>query len=196
MKTNLYILALVASLTFNCEGQTPKPSLDKEIEKWKKELVLTHQLGGPCEDDYQKWKEKYPNLNNGISEDLTITKKDFNDDGMVDAVVVMHLGDPCNGGNAIETNPVVYIFSHEGEYYKDVRLSDRIEQLIKIQLMDAPFELQKVMSGFTVSGDNLVGNVTIWADEDANCCPSYSGNYTYDLLTTDLALEYKKDSKD
>ncbi|WP_018676079.1 hypothetical protein [Riemerella columbina] len=184
----LYNLTIIS-----CSVQQKKLSLEHEIEKWKKELILTGELGSPCYDDFTKWINDNPGKSYGISDDIKIYKKDFNNDRIVDAFVNMKIGDPCNGGNHLSSDRSVLIFSNNGEYYHDVKLTDRIENKIINQLADKNIYSVTNLLTFCDTFDKTInGNVTIWVEEDAHCCPSYSGSFKYDPNTQELKLEVSK----
>ncbi|GGZ48432.1 hypothetical protein [Mesonia mobilis] len=194
MKKQILTSVLCGLSVLSCQSQSNKPTLDNEIEKWKKELILTGELGNPCNyDSFQKWIEENPDQVFGISDNITIKKTDFNNDGMVDAFVSMEV-EPCNGGNATSSDYSVLIFSNEGEYYKDVKLTERIEKKIKSELAEnGVYSIWKLSTSLKSFDGTINGETYIWIDEDASCCPSYSGNFEYNPETQELKSEITKE---
>ncbi|USL95444.1 hypothetical protein D1J36_009200 [Riemerella anatipestifer] len=193
MKKTILTLVICSTTFLSCTTQQKKLSLDNEIEKWKKGLVLTGELGPPCYDDFMKWRKENPDKAYGISDEIKIFKKDFNKDGIEDAFVSMRIGDPCNGSNHLSSDHSVLIFSNDGEYYQDVKLTERIEGKIINQLAEKNIPSVNNLLTFFESFDGTInGEVTIEVEGDAHCCPSYFGLFKYNPNTQELKLEVNK----
>ena len=190
MRTKNLTLIFCVFAVFSFQAQSNKYKLDNEIEKWKKELILTGDLGNPCNySSAAQWREDNPGQTFGITDDLVIEKIDFNNDGMIDAFVSMSV-EACNGGNAISSDFSVLIFSHNGEYYKDVNLTKRIEQKISSELMKAGiYSIWKFSTSLNSFDKTINGKSYVWIDEDASCCPSYSVVFYYNPKTKKIKSE-------
>ena len=64
---SISLTVLLAALLFSCRRPTDQNATNNinqlvkaETEKWKKELLISGEVGGPCLDNIDKWSAQYP----------------------------------------------------------------------------------------------------------------------------------------
>ena len=152
-----------------------------EIEKWKKELYLNGEVGPPCGKDYQKWTEENPNYYWGMQETKTLIS-DFNADNVNDALVYFPAVN-CVGGNGSGSDFSLLVFSHKNQLLTDKNLTKNIEEKIEIALADKDiYGVNTTLILFKSFSKTITGKYLAWVEEDAHCCPSYTGEFEYNPI--------------
>lgn len=189
--------ALISLSFISCQNQNQNQNnnllLENEIENWKQNLIETGKLGQHCKDDFKEWIKENPNNVFGISDELTIQKSDFNEDGMEDIYAIMEIGDPCNGGNAISSDYSVFIYSKNGKYLRDENIIEKIEKGLNEKLSrENKFSISQLTTSLKSFDKTINGSSSIHLVTDASCCPSYSVNFSYNIKTEMVTSEVIK----
>lgn len=125
-----FLLLIMVFCTFSISfGQQKEPNIDLEIEKWKRELFLNKEVGPPCYKDYHKWMEDNPGFYFGL-QPMKISKYDFNNDKIIDALVFFEAGN-CVGGNGWGSDFAMLIYSFDGLSLTNKKITQTIEEKIK-----------------------------------------------------------------
>ena len=152
-----------------------------EIEKWKKELYLNGEVGPPCGKDYQKWTEENPNYYWGMQETKTLIS-DFNADNVNDALVYFPAVN-CVGGNGYDSDFSLLVYSHKNQLLTDKNLTKNIQEKIKSALADKDiYGVNTTLILFKSFSKTITGKYLAWVEEDAHCCPSYTGEFEYNPI--------------
>lgn len=189
---------ILVFFTISCSKSQEKGSLlDIETEKWKKELLFNGEVGPPCSEDYVKWGEDNPDVYYGLPKKIDHKTSDFNNDGKDDFLLYFHAGDPCNGGNGNGSDFSKLIYSEGENYLYNNNLTHKIEQLIKQEFQNKTNSYSNINTIIFISDfdKEISGDYILWTENDAHCCPSYSGKYKYNLLTRTIEMSISKNIK-
>lgn len=170
----------------------------KEIDKWKKELRINGEVGPPCCDDYIKWSEDNPDLYWGYPKEIYEKIYDINHDGASDIFVYFPAGQPCNGGNGEGSDFTALFYSNKKEVLSNKILTRQIENKIEEEFREKnKYYGGSVRAVFSIKrfDDNIVGDYVLWIEEDAHCCPSYNGYFSYNPFTRKISIEIFKHVK-
>ena len=190
----IYLLIIPFILTSCSKGQSTNNLIEKETEKWKKELLINGEVGPPCKDDYIKWGEENPDVYFGLPEKINSKVSDFNNDGKDDILLYFHAGDPCNGGNGNGSDFSQLIYSNGEEYLYNKNLSSKIANLVNEEFINKSktYGANNVLIFINEFDKMISGEYTLWTENDAHCCPSFSGKYKYDLVKRKIEITIAK----
>ncbi len=70
MKKSILPIISIGLMTWSCSAQQKTSEFEIETEKWKKELIISREVGNPCreDNDWQKWEEDNPKAYFGLQE--------------------------------------------------------------------------------------------------------------------------------
>jgi hypothetical protein len=155
-----------------------------EIEKWKKELLISSDVGGPCEDDYVKWNEKYPESYYGLPDTIQFKTVDMNDDGKDDILLYFPAGEACTGGHEEGSDFLKLIYSSKNEYLQNNDLRATIEKEIRFlsDRQTGAFSRSAIFSVTNID-KQIIGTFQVWTDDDPDCCAGYEGTFEYNPFT-------------
>ncbi len=205
-RTTNYVLSLLAITFFqlSCANSTdqntqssennPTSTIEEEIESWKTELKNSGKVGEPCEGGIEEWTKNNPNVSFGMGE-VKIERFDVNKDGVEDALAHFYT-ESCDGGNAF-ANFACLTYSENGAYANNKDINEEIENKVNEYL--ASKNLSGVRNSyleFTGMNETLNGKFTTWMDDDANCCPSYSGEFQYNPIDFTITASHKKNEEE
>lgn len=178
---------------FGCNKKQDKESfVENEKEKWKKELRLNGEIGPPCIENYNKWAEENPDEYFGLPKKVESKIYDFNNDGKDDILMYFHAGDPCNGGNGNASDYSQLVYSNGDDYLYDKNIMFRIEQKIINEFEKKVNNYSNSVAFIENFDKEISGTYIVWTNEDAHCCPSYTGNYRYDILNKKIVINIAK----
>lgn len=190
--TPLALLSVL--LIISCKTSTVHINAQKEIGKWKNELINKKMIGAPC--NYKdllsqqafEWSKENPGQMDAFpSNDKSISavSADFDGDGKQD-LLLYFISENCTGHNG-DTPSFARIVYADGacisdlmqeirqcilEKYNDKRKSEKLKEIT-----DSYFN-----ESVTISYDNgIKGEFKLYANDDAHCCPSYKGIYEYNV---------------
>ena len=165
-------------------------NIHSEIEKWKKELYLNKEVGPECIEDYHKWAVDNPDYYFGMQETKTI-ESDYNSDDIMDYLVYMPAVN-CVGGNGSDSDFALLIYSDGNEILRNKVITKEISALIKIKLSENNIYIDYTNFHYK-SFDKTIGGIYYsWIENDAHCCPSYTGTFEYNLENGSITIENKK----
>ncbi len=199
MKSNFLLLFLMV-LVFYCHRPTDQnatndinPFVKTETEKWKKELLIGGEVGGPCEEDYMKWNEKYPESYYGLPDTIPFKTVDMNGDGKVDILLYFPAGEACTGGHEEGSDFLKLIYSSGNEYLQNNELRTTIEKEIRSQ-SDRQTGLFSRRAIFSVTDidKQISGTFEVWTNDDPDCCAGYEGTFEYNPFTWKMELKQHK----
>lgn len=192
MKKIFLILPLII---ISCsKAQSNDSIVENEIKKWKKELLINGDIGPSCTEDYVKWAKNNPDVYFGLPEKINHKVSDFNNDGKDDILMYFHAGDPCNGGNGAGSDFSQLIYSNGNDYLYNKNLTAKIENLVKEEFnkKTKSFGNNAVLIFISDFDKVITGEYTLWTENDAHCCPSFSGKYKFDILSRKTEISIAK----
>jgi len=199
MKSNFLLLFLMV-LVFYCHRLTDQNTTNdinlfvkNETEKWKKELLISGKVGGPCEEDYEKWNEKYPESYYGLPDTIQFKTVDMNGDGKNDIILYFAAGESCTGGHEEDSDFLKLIYSSGNEYLQNSDLRETIEKEIRY-LSDQQSGLFSRRAIFSITNidKQITGTFQVWIDDDPDCCAGYEGTFKYNPITWKMELKQQK----
>jgi len=199
MKSNILLVFLVALIIY-CHHLTSQDKTNElkqlaktEIEKWKKELLISGEVGGPCEEDYMKWNEKYPESYYGLPDTIQSKIVDMNGDGKDDILLYFPAGEACTGGHEEGSDFLKLIYSSGNEYLQNNYLRAKIEKGIRYQ-SDYQTRLfsKRAIFSITDMDKQISGTFQVWIDDDPDCCAGYQGTFEYNPFTWKMELKQHK----
>lgn len=197
---SISLTVLLAALLFSCRRPTDQNATNNinqlvkaETEKWKKELLISGEVGGPCEEDYMKWNEKYPESYYGLPDTIHSKIIDMNGDGKNDILLYFPAGEACTGGHEEGSDFLKLIYSSGDEYLQNNYLREKIEKAIRYQsdLQSGLFSRRAIFS-ITNIDKQITGTFQMWTDDDPDCCASYEGTFKYNPFTWKIELKQQK----
>lgn len=202
MKNIHYIQISLVFLTlfvFSCTS-TRQIHFNDNIEKrkWKKELVNNEVVGKKYNDTctISSWIKENPDTRFAISDSIKLFKSDFNNDGCTDILLCMNL-EPSVGGN-IEKSSLMKLIYYDGE---DVLTNSLLKEIIERKIL---FEYAKQEENNSIMGNEQVifrvtgfnktinGDYKLWKKDDAHCCPSFEGKFTYNIFSKKIMIKPKR----
>jgi hypothetical protein len=196
MKSNFLLVFLIVFVLYCHQPSGQKATNDStqfvknEIKKWKKELLTSGEVGGPCEEDYMKWNEKYPESYYGLPDTIHSKTVDMNDDGKDDILLYFQAGEACTGGHEDGSDFLKLIYSNGNEYLQNNFLRDQIEKSIRYQF-DCQTRLFSKRTIFSITDidKQISGTFQVWIDDDPDCCAGYQGTFKYNPFTWKIELK-------
>ncbi len=222
MTKRILTIVMVAALFFMACNQTskqkksekstessPKIEAKKEVAQWKKELIDSKKIGYPCNfksissPEAKQWAKDNPNQQDGLPSDdkeIQTIKADFDGDGKQDLLMFFNSNN-CSGHNGGTPSFAKIVYANGKS---NSNLMQEIQQSI-MQQYNAQKATDKKMKEITDSYLNetvtisykngVLGEYKLYAKGDAHCCPSYKGNYTYNVKDKKLSLTVKANKK-
>ncbi|MBE9469246.1 MAG: hypothetical protein IMY72_13125 [Bacteroidetes bacterium] len=197
----------------NCEDENQikksgKLEVKAEIEKWKKELLEKKLIGNPCyfrkthdSTDCINWYENNPDQQDGLPFDDKMIKSvchDFNNDKKEDFLLYF-MSENCTGHNGGAKTYATIIYSN------NISNSDLMNEIIRAilseykQMMRVDKNLKEITDAYLESTttidaykNGIIGQFRLYTKEDPHCCPSYTGNYTYQVENKSMMIEISK----
>ncbi len=181
-----------------------------EIEKWKKQLVENRQIGNPCNCEkldspsIQKWEKDNPGQIDGLpSDDKKIKSVSFDFDNDNKAELLLYFqGENCTGHNGGTKTYAKIIYSDgtsksdlmteiinsiQSEYNQSRKTNNNLKEITNDYL-----ETSTTIGGYH---NGIIGEFSLYTKDDAHCCPSYKGTYTYKLKSKSMEIEISKNQK-
>ncbi|GAA3584468.1 hypothetical protein [Snuella lapsa] len=177
--------------------QNGQLNIKVEIEKWKQELMQAKQIGSPCyfrktldSLDYINWYKENPNQEDGLPFDdseYKLVRQDFDSDKK-DDLLIYFLAENCTGHNG-GTKTFTKIIYSNGKVKSDL-MDDIIRAIVReYDNKRISNNLKEITDSYlktttTISygyGNYVFGDFRLYAKDDAHCCPSFEGRYSYNL---------------
>jgi hypothetical protein len=173
--------------------------LDYEIFKWLEVHFYKEGRWRFCNKDYDNGDErKYTNLVELklILSEVYLEQRDINNDGVLDAFVRITAPFCFSETNASPEIFQVLIYSDKKGYLKKEDMVNDLYGLLNNELetkkrMDIWF-LGVNLNSFNGSDGTLSGGASIWLNDDARCCPSFSADIFYNPFTGAWSYNLKK----
>lgn len=167
-------------------------SIEREMENWKSELYINKEVGPKCTENYEKWTIDNPDYYWGIS-DFFKSDFDFNSDGIKDALIYFPAQN-CVAGSGHQSNFAMLVYSHKNSFLTNKKITNLIEGKITSKLnyeekINSVYKIELEYLGLT---QNINGNFSGYIEQDANCCPSYSGKFIFNPLTYEVEINFSK----
>jgi len=190
--TPLALLSVL--LIISCKTSTVHINAQKEIGKWKNELINKKMIGAPCSykdvsrQQASEWLKENPGQMDAFPSDgksISTVNADFDGDGKQD-LLLYFLSENCTGHNG-DTPSFARIVYADGTYTSDLMTEIRLSILDKYNEKRKSEKLKEITDSYfnesvTISYDNgIKGEFKLYANDDAHCCPSYKGTYFYDV---------------
>ena len=164
--------------------------LDYEIFKWLEVNFYKEGRWRFCNKDYDNGDErKYTNLEELklILSEVYIEQRDINNDGVLDAFVRITVPFCLWETNANPETFQVLVYSDKKGFSQNEDMINDLYGLLINELetkkrMDIWF-LGVNLNSFSGSDGTLSGRASIWLNEDARCCPSFSADIIYNPFT-------------
>ena len=211
MRIRFLIIPLMLFCFFACNQSTKQSRQQKvktDINKWERELLAAKQIGPPC--DYksmaspkaQMWREVNPGQLDGLPADdkeIKTVWADLDNDHKKDLLLYFQ-GVNCTGHNG-GTQTYAKIIYSDGT--ADSNVMDEIIHAIQAEynlMKNTDSDLKAITNDYmetttTITGyhNGITGTFRLYTSEDAHCCPSYSGTYTYQLQTKKMTLRISEE---
>lgn len=172
-----------------------------ELEKWKKELLDSKQLGSPCNFDMftaeaAKWAKDNPKLGDGLptnDKEITTINSDFDGDSKQD-LLMYFISNNCsghNGGTPTFAKIVYANNSSNAELMKEIKQSIITEYKAQKEKNSKLKEISDYYldETLTISYKNgITGDFQLHTKDDAHYAPSYNGKYVYNVKDKKLNL--------
>ncbi|MFM7723352.1 MAG: hypothetical protein ACKO7O_01025 [Bacteroidota bacterium] len=173
----------------------PKASVIQEIEKWKAELLINGEVGPPCKRRYDKWIEENPNYYYGM-QPVKELSSDLNEDGTEELLCYFPAVN-CVGGNGTDSDFAMLLFHNDSTLLTNKRISLQIEEYIEATIYsnrqgEKSFDVADVNIFYESMTRTINGRYALWVYEDAHCCPSYEGTFSFDLFKLSIEMVDKK----
>lgn len=199
MRSN-FLLVFLMAFVFYCHqpsGQNAKNDsvrfVKNETEKWKKDLLISGEVGGPCGDEYMKWNEKYPESYYGLPDTIHSKIVDMNGDGKDDILLYFQAGEACTGGHEEGSDFLKLIYSNGNEYLQNNYLRAKIEKGINYQFdCETGLFSRRAIFSITDIDKQISGTFRVWTSDDPDCCASYDGTFKYNPFTWKMELKQHK----
>lgn len=180
-----------------------------ELGKWKKQLVDSKQLGNSCNFDSissaeaTKWAKDNPEQMDGLpinDTEITTINSDFDGDSKQDLLMYFNSNN-CSGHNGGTPSFAKIVYANNtsnAELLKDIKQSIITEY--KAQKEKNP-KMKEILDSYldeslTFSYKNgIIGELKLYTKDDAHCCPSYNGNYAYNVKDKKLNLTISENKK-
>ncbi|MBE0651582.1 MAG: hypothetical protein IH595_12185 [Bacteroidales bacterium] len=211
MRIRFLTIPLLLFGLFAC-NQSTKQSSQQEVKAaintWKQELLAAKQIGPPCDytsmasPEAQKWREANPGQLDGLPADDKAIKTvwfDLNNDHKKDLLLYFQ-GVNCTGHNGGTQTYAKIIYS---DSTADSNVMEEIIHAIQAEynrMKETDPDLKAITSDYmttttTITGyhNGITGTFRLYTNEDAHCCPSYSGTYTYRLQTKKMTLRISEE---
>lgn len=196
------VLAVLVGLFFKQPARTDPQA---EIVPWKHELLAQKLLGAPCtfeglaSPEAARWRQENPGQHHGWpSADSAIgtARSDFDGDGQADWLFYFN-SQNCSGRNgdtpwfakivhangAVNAQLVSDVREAVFQAYEDMR-SDRPS----LQPVTRDYADEAISVGYA---GQISGLFRLYATDDAHCCPTHQGTYTYDPRSGKARLNFK-----
>lgn len=177
------------------------------LQTWKNDLLEQKQLGGfaDFEDINSKeskdWKAKYPNQLDGLPEEdeFEYAWIDLNNDQKED--LLMYFQSENYSGHNGDSPSFARVVYSDGQIEDSIlfKIKSSILESYKAALKTDP-TLREVTDNYlnqTLSIDydktkGIHGEFELYTVDDAHCCPSYEGEYQYDMVTNQATIIVEK----
>ncbi len=179
-----------------------------EIQVWKSELLNQKLIGKSCNyesvlgKEAEKWTSENQNLYDGLPSDtaIHIGKSDFDNDTKPD-IILYFISQNCTGHNGGTPSFAKIIYANGKS---DAAIMTKIYDAILIEYnkkRDIDKNLKQISNAYlkesiTITFDDSIhGQCSIYAQDDAHCCPSYTGAYIYNAVSNRLELDINESEK-
>lgn len=196
--------------TSTSENIFDKGRILSEKERWKEDLLGSGVLGHPCDSDHfspetaQIWAKNNPDQLDGFPADLKkveSAQKDFDKDEQPDLLLYFN-SENCTGHNGGTPSFAKIIYANGST-------DDKVEEKIIHAIIKAYKEKRDSDPKWKAITDNYLkntvsiafeqneirGSFNLYSEEDAHCCPSYTGHYTYSPQKEKAEIELNETEK-
>lgn len=191
---------LLAFISIGCKANKkacsiPKDSVKQEIKKWKAELLTNGEVGPPCKRRYDIWIEENPNYYYGM-QPVKELSSDLNEDGTEELLCYFPAVN-CVGGNGTDSDFAMFLFYKDSMLLTNKRISLQIEEYIEATIYsnrigESTIDITDVNIFYESMTRTINGRYALWVYEDAHCCPSYEGTFSYDPFEFSIEMMDKK----
>lgn len=181
-----------------------------EVEKWEKELLENRQIGSAFNYQsfdslvHEKWRKNNPDQMDGLPFDDTEIKSvrsDFNNDNKEDLLLYFQ-AENCTGHNGSTKTYAKIIYSDgtsKSDLMNDIISAIQAEYGHRRKINK---NLKEITSSYletstTINGchNGIIGEFRLYTKDDAHCCPSYNGIYTYKFKGGSMEIEITDNNK-
>ncbi len=208
MSKNISKLVLLAGIfLISCnksESDANKPiNVYIETEAWKADLVKSKRIGTSCEyadgneDERLEWAKNNPNQSDGLpanDNDYYFELIDLDNSGKNDVLFYFNAVN-CTGHNG-DTPTFAKIMYANGKQKTDIlpEIITAIQKEFNKQKADNNWSdvTNNFMENTTkITGYNngITGKFLLYTKDDAHCCPTYSGSYTYSITDKEINID-------
>jgi hypothetical protein len=202
MKSNFLLVFLIAFVFYCHQPAAQKAKNDSgefvknEIEKWKKELLISGEVGSPCLDNIDKWSAQNPDRFYGLPKEPIKTKTfDANNDKVDDILLYFPAGDccSCSVGMNEGSDFLKLIYSDGTEFLSNDHLREKIAAKIEGEYFaQTNTDVEHAIFSVTNFDTEISGTFKLWTLEDPDCCASVEGTFKYDPFTWKIELKQHK----
>lgn len=177
-----------------------------EIENWKTELITHKWLGTPCRftaldtPGADRWRQENPDQLNGLPSDdkeIGTAQRDFDGDGKPDLLMYLN-SQNCSGRNGDTPwfAKIIYATgSANAHVVSDIHAAmfDAYEKMRASNTHLKPVSRDYADEAISVGyAEQISGHFRLYTTDDAHCCPTYQGTYTYEPYKREIQLNFKK----
>ena len=113
---------------------------------------------------------------------------DYNSDGMKDVLFYFPAVN-CVGGNGYDSDFGMLVYSKNGKYFTNKKITNIVEEKIKSLLFNRGFkEVYDVKIFYKDFKKTISGEYYAWSDGDANCCPKNKGTFEFNPKNLKMTL--------
>ncbi len=196
-KTSITILFFFMIILQSCKNTNEKKVIENSMnsffeisENWKQDLLLNKKVYSvenekKAIEDYESKKSAYPV---GLPSYIDASFDDINFDKKNDALFYFYPIDILHGTGMIDQSDYSLLICTNGKEYEVIKdFTEVIKSKIKSNYKD--HRCYKVKLEFEGLREGLVvGNYSAWVNEDAHCCPTFKGEFSYDYLRKAVKL--------
>jgi hypothetical protein len=172
---------------FSCYQNEEKPIenelLKKQIQTWKKQLVLNGEIGKPCQKNIKKW------TTDSIKSKLFYSNKDK----INDVLLYFPAGDccSCSVGMNEASDFLKLIYSNGNEFIENTNLREKIALKIENEFYQKTnTDVERAIFFVTDFNSNIEGEYKLWTLEDPDCCASVEGTFKYNPFTYKIEITH------
>ncbi len=196
MKTSLILLSIILLVSCQKKEINRNELIAKEVQLWKKELLLNGEVGNPCGNNVDSWSAQNPDRFYGLPKDSIKSKSfDVNNDKINDVLLYFPAGDccSCSVGMNEASDYLKLIYSNGNEFLSNDNLRAKIATKIETEFYaQTNTDAERAVFSVTDFNKNISGTYKLWTLEDPDCCASIEGTFKYNPFSFKIEITRQK----